>query len=93
LTVRTITFRGTTAIQRLRFAPVPTTISPTSPAPPYWVCPGDIGADCGLVTNELGPVTAYARQAVRDKLIEHKEYITRHGEDMPEIRNWTWPAD
>jgi xylulose-5-phosphate/fructose-6-phosphate phosphoketolase len=42
---------------------------------------------------KLGPVAAYARQTVRDKLIEHKEYITRYGQDMPEIRNWTWPGD
>jgi xylulose-5-phosphate/fructose-6-phosphate phosphoketolase len=41
----------------------------------------------------LGPVAAYTRQTVRDKLIEHKEYITRYGQDMPEIRNWTWPGD
>ncbi len=41
----------------------------------------------------LGPVAAYTRQTVRDKLIEHKEYITKYGQDMPEIRNWTWPGD
>ncbi len=40
--------------------------------------------------EKLGYVAAYAKQAVRDKLIEHREYITRYGEDMPEIRNWTW---
>jgi xylulose-5-phosphate/fructose-6-phosphate phosphoketolase len=42
---------------------------------------------------KLGPVAAYTRQAVRDKLIEHKEYITKYGQDMPEIRNWTWPGN
>jgi xylulose-5-phosphate/fructose-6-phosphate phosphoketolase len=38
----------------------------------------------------LGSSAAYVKQALRDKLIEHKEYIARYGEDMPEIRNWTW---
>jgi xylulose-5-phosphate/fructose-6-phosphate phosphoketolase len=38
----------------------------------------------------LGPRAAYAKQAIRDKLLEHKEYIVRHGDDMPEIKNWTW---
>ena len=33
---------------------------------------------------------AYAKQAIRDALIEHREYITRHGEDDPRILNWRW---
>jgi len=33
---------------------------------------------------------AYAKQAIRDKLIEHREYICKYGEDMPEISGWTW---
>jgi xylulose-5-phosphate/fructose-6-phosphate phosphoketolase len=39
---------------------------------------------------QLGARAAYAKQAIRDKLIEHRQYITRHGEDMPEITGWTW---
>jgi xylulose-5-phosphate/fructose-6-phosphate phosphoketolase len=39
----------------------------------------------------LGPRAAYAQQAIREKLIEHKQYIARYGEDVPEVRNWTWP--
>ena len=39
---------------------------------------------------QLGARAAYAKQAIRDKLIEHSEYIARHGDDMPEISGWTW---
>jgi xylulose-5-phosphate/fructose-6-phosphate phosphoketolase len=39
---------------------------------------------------KLGSVVAYAKQTIRDKLIEHKEYISRHGNDMPEVRDWKW---
>jgi xylulose-5-phosphate/fructose-6-phosphate phosphoketolase len=41
---------------------------------------------------KLGSIAAYAQQAVRDKLIEHKEYIVKHGDDMPEVRDWKWTA-
>jgi len=38
----------------------------------------------------LGPRAAYAKQAIRDRLFEHKRYIRTFGEDMPEIQNWRW---
>jgi xylulose-5-phosphate/fructose-6-phosphate phosphoketolase len=38
----------------------------------------------------LGSQAAYTKQLIRDKLIEHEEYIHKHGEDMPEIREWKW---
>jgi xylulose-5-phosphate/fructose-6-phosphate phosphoketolase len=39
---------------------------------------------------QLGARAAYAKQAIRDALIDHKAYISEHGEDAPEISGWTW---
>jgi xylulose-5-phosphate/fructose-6-phosphate phosphoketolase len=39
---------------------------------------------------QLGYLAAYAKQALRDKLIEHKAYIRQRGEDMPEVKDWRW---
>ncbi len=39
---------------------------------------------------QLQSIGAHAKQLLRDKLIEHRHYIAKHGEDMPEIRNWKW---
>jgi len=41
----------------------------------------------------LGNQGAYLQQFLKDKLVEHKQYITHRGEDMPEVRNWQWKAD
>ena len=38
----------------------------------------------------LGSKGAYTKQYLRNKLLDHKEYIAIHGEDMPEIRDWKW---
>lgn len=39
---------------------------------------------------QLGARAAYFKQAIHERLIEHKEYINRRGDDMPVIRNWKW---
>ena len=39
----------------------------------------------------LGRAAGYLRQEMRDRLIRHKEYTRRFGEDPAEIRDWTWP--
>jgi xylulose-5-phosphate/fructose-6-phosphate phosphoketolase len=33
----------------------------------------------------------YLKQQLLDKLVEHRQYINRYGQDLPYIRNWTWP--
>jgi xylulose-5-phosphate/fructose-6-phosphate phosphoketolase len=39
---------------------------------------------------QLGARAAYAKQWLGEKLIEHTQYISEHGDDLPEIRNWRW---
>ena len=39
---------------------------------------------------QLGAKGDYLKQQMQDKLIEHKQYICKHGQDLPEVRNWQW---
>jgi xylulose-5-phosphate/fructose-6-phosphate phosphoketolase len=39
---------------------------------------------------KTGDAGAKLKQKLIDKLVEHKKYIDREGQDMPEIRNWKW---
>jgi xylulose-5-phosphate/fructose-6-phosphate phosphoketolase len=38
-------------------------------------------------TGERG---VYLKQQLKDKLTEHRQYIAKTGQDLPEIRNWKW---
>jgi len=40
----------------------------------------------------LQKIGAHFQQRLRDLLVEHKQYICEHGDDMPMVKNWTWPA-
>jgi xylulose-5-phosphate/fructose-6-phosphate phosphoketolase len=40
----------------------------------------------------LGYRAAGVRQLMNNKLTEHHAYVTEHGEDMPEVRDWVWQA-
>ncbi|MGC2291411.1 MAG: phosphoketolase family protein, partial [Candidatus Acidiferrales bacterium] len=51
----------------------------------------DLASDAVDRVARLQPINAHFKQFVRDKLVEHKQYIRDRGEDMPEIRDWKWP--
>jgi xylulose-5-phosphate/fructose-6-phosphate phosphoketolase len=40
---------------------------------------------------QIGARADHLRQQLHNRLVEHKQYIDKNGQDMPEIRNWTWP--
>ena len=40
----------------------------------------------------LQSVAAHQKQMLRNKLIEHKLYVSCHGDDMPEVKQWQWPG-
>jgi len=40
---------------------------------------------------QLGATVAHVKQAMRDRLLEHEQYIRKYGDDMPEVRDWKWP--
>jgi xylulose-5-phosphate/fructose-6-phosphate phosphoketolase len=39
---------------------------------------------------QTGECGIYLKQQLKDKLVEHRLYINKHGQDLPEIRNWQW---
>ncbi len=50
-----------------------------------------LAADVVDRVPRLQRVGAHFKQFLRDKLIDHKQYIMEVGDDMPEIKNWKWP--
>ena len=40
---------------------------------------------------KLERIGAHVKQLMRDKRLEHKQYIYKRGDDMPEVRDWKWP--
>lgn len=39
---------------------------------------------------QLGNRGAFLIQEMKDKLVEHRQYIREYGQDLPEVRNWQW---
>ncbi len=50
----------------------------------------DLAIDVIDRVPRLADVGAHAREALRNKLIEHRQYVRTHGEDMPEVKTWQW---
>jgi xylulose-5-phosphate/fructose-6-phosphate phosphoketolase len=51
----------------------------------------DLAGDVVDRVPRLQPINAHFKQYMRNKLVEHKQYICEHGDDLPEIRDWKWP--
>ena len=41
---------------------------------------------------QLGNRGAYLIQQMKDKLVEHKQFIAKYGVDLPEVAEWKWTA-
>ena len=41
---------------------------------------------------QLADVQQEEKASIREKLLDHKSYIARYGDDMPEVRDWQWGA-
>jgi xylulose-5-phosphate/fructose-6-phosphate phosphoketolase len=48
-------------------------------------------ADVVERVERVAAIQPYIKQRVRDKLVEHREYIAQRGVDLPEVANWNWP--
>jgi xylulose-5-phosphate/fructose-6-phosphate phosphoketolase len=50
-----------------------------------------LAGDAADRVPRLRPVNAHFKQMLRNRLVNHKQYICEHGDDVPEIRDWKWP--
>ena len=53
----------------------------------------DLAIDVIDRVPRLQPRAGHVREALRNKLIEHRIYVRRYGEDMPEVREWQWTRE
>jgi len=53
----------------------------------------DLAIDAIDRVPRLGSSAAHVRQHLKNRLIDHRLHTRRTGEDLPEIRDWTWPSD
>lgn len=49
-----------------------------------------LAADVIDYLPSLGAKAAHVRQALFDKLVDHERSVRRYGQDMPELRDWSW---
>ena len=52
----------------------------------------DLAADAIDRVPRISGRAGHVKQIIRDRLVEHKLYIEKRGEDMPEVRDWRWPG-
>jgi phosphoketolase len=74
---------------------IPSHVAPETPGSMHegggsWRCSASTSARGGW--RAICSRAAYLKQALRDKLIEHKHYVCKHGDDMPEIAGRRWGA-
>jgi phosphoketolase len=59
----------------------------------YLINRSQVMLDAILRVARLAPQHDAARQWYSEQIQRHKLYVAECGEDLPEIRNWRWPAD
>jgi xylulose-5-phosphate/fructose-6-phosphate phosphoketolase len=50
----------------------------------------DLAADAIDRVSRLSDRAGHVKQLIRDRLVEHRMYIQKYGQDMPDVRDWRW---